>query len=252
MCKQNIKKEEFLAFLGVGLNALFTSRSEGKRWVDQTPVYALLADDLAHMFPGAFFIHMLRDGRKVVHSMVNFLTRYREEGLPEAIKKSPLPGWSNDFAEACRTWRRFVDAALEFQGRFPDRCLTVINEQISAEPAREFAEILHFIQAPHEDGPANFFRTNRINSSFVEKPNGSAGSQPALDPWTLWTPKQRKTFVEEAAATMLRYGLAADRELALPEETPTSPNSREPIQEGPPSVTNGSNETTVRCPNVNR
>ncbi len=40
LCKQSIKKEEFLAFLGVGLNALFTSRSEGKRWVDQTPVYA--------------------------------------------------------------------------------------------------------------------------------------------------------------------------------------------------------------------
>src|SRR5947209_3365345 len=51
LCKQNIAKEEFLSYLGLGLNAMFTSRSQGKRWVDQTPVYALLAPHLAQMFP---------------------------------------------------------------------------------------------------------------------------------------------------------------------------------------------------------
>src|SRR4026208_856540 len=36
--KEAVGKSEFLGFLGLGLNALFTSRSEGKRWIEQTPV----------------------------------------------------------------------------------------------------------------------------------------------------------------------------------------------------------------------
>jgi hypothetical protein len=212
LCKQDVAKEEFLSFLGLGLNALFTSRSQGKRWVDQTPAYALLAENLARMFPGAFFVHILRDGRKVVHSMVNYLTRYAE--LPDAIKRSPRPAWSADFTEACRTWRRFVEAALHFQAQFPDRCLTVVHEQVVADPAGQFAEILQFIQAPHEDGPANFFRSNRLNSSFVHPPDSSAGSRPSAGPWGLWNPEQRRIFVAEAGATMREYGLAAESELA--------------------------------------
>ena len=218
LCKQDVGKEEFLAFLGLGLNALFTSRSQGKRWVDQTPVYALLADNLARMFPGAFFVHILRDGRKVVHSMINFLARFNERELPDTVKRSPRPAWSADFTEACRTWRRFVEAALHFQARFPDRCLTVVNEQMVADPAGEFGEILKFIQASHEDGPANFFRSNRINSSFVQAPDSSAGSRSSTGPWGLWSPQQRRIFVEEAGATMLKYGLAAESELASLQE----------------------------------
>src|SRR5262245_30168089 len=44
--KQGIEKAEFLKFLGLGFNALFTHQSQGKRWIDQTPVYTLMAEDL--------------------------------------------------------------------------------------------------------------------------------------------------------------------------------------------------------------
>src|SRR6266487_3057314 len=74
--KQGIEKAEFLEFLGLGLNALFTSRSEGKRWIDQTPFYTLMVDDLVSLFPGAFFIHILRDGRAVVNSMIHYRDRF--------------------------------------------------------------------------------------------------------------------------------------------------------------------------------
>jgi protein-tyrosine sulfotransferase len=216
--KQEVAKEEFLAFLGLGLNALFTSRSQGKRWVDQTPVYALLAENLARMFPGAFFVHILRDGRKVVHSMIHFLARFNDRGVPDAVKRSPRPPWSADFTEACRTWRCFVEAALNFQAQFPDRCLTVINEQMVADPAGQFEEILQFIQAAQEDRPANFFRSNRLNSSFAHAPDSSERLRSSVGPWGLWNPQQRRIFVEEAGATMLKYGLAAESELTSLQE----------------------------------
>ena len=61
--------EEFFSSLGLGVNALISSRSNGQRWIDQSPGYTTMAWVLADMFPGAQFIHVLRDGRSVVNSM---------------------------------------------------------------------------------------------------------------------------------------------------------------------------------------
>ena len=48
----------------MGANALFSSRSGGKRWIDQTPYYVFMTEVLVRMFPG-LFLHVLRDGRNV-------------------------------------------------------------------------------------------------------------------------------------------------------------------------------------------
>ena len=69
---EDVSREEFLASVGMGINALITSRSGGRRWIDHTPLYTLIVDTLAEVFPGASFIHILRDGREVVHSMLDF------------------------------------------------------------------------------------------------------------------------------------------------------------------------------------
>src|SRR5262245_3379258 len=67
--EEAVDKREFYGCLGLGVNALFTSRAGGRRWIDQTPLYTMIADLLADVFPGAFFLHILRDGRRVVDSM---------------------------------------------------------------------------------------------------------------------------------------------------------------------------------------
>jgi hypothetical protein len=48
----DVTRSEFLGYLGAGLNALMSSRCPGKRWIDQTPHNALMADTLAELFPG--------------------------------------------------------------------------------------------------------------------------------------------------------------------------------------------------------
>ncbi|MDQ3387682.1 MAG: sulfotransferase, partial [Actinomycetota bacterium] len=154
---QGVETAEYLQYAGVGLNALFTSRSEGKRWVDHTPLHNHMVETLGEMFPEAFFLHILRDGRSVVNSMVNFLDR--------SAGDDPAPAWV-DFTEACRTWRRYTEIAMDFGARNPTRCLTVVNEELVAEPVEGFRKILRFLDAPNEEGPANYFQTNRINSSF--------------------------------------------------------------------------------------
>ena len=63
---QQVDRAELLRNLGLGVNALYTSRSGDKRWLDHTPANTLAIDLLGELFPRAVFLHMLRDGRQVV------------------------------------------------------------------------------------------------------------------------------------------------------------------------------------------
>ena len=178
---ENVERAEFLESLGLGPNALFTSRSQGKRWIDQTPQYTLMADVLADMFPGAFFLHILRDGHRVVNSMVNISSRLSDDERT----RLHLPPWATDFNEACKAWRQFVEASMSFSATYPTRCLTVVHEELVANTEKGFDEIFRFIGVPYEEAPANFLRFNRINSSFGDSRGVAVQERP--DPWNEWS-----------------------------------------------------------------
>jgi hypothetical protein len=210
-----VRREMFLAFVGAGVNGLFTNRSRGLRWIDKTPGYTLMVDTVADLFPGALFIHLLRDGRRVVHSMVNFATResrarYREMREP----------WMTDFRAACRAWRAHVEAALRFEAERPERCLMVVNEELLRDAGGGFERIFAFLGEPPDEAAAEEFGTRRTHSSFVAEPG--PGRSNALEvakllgppPWQEWTPSQRAIFVEEAGATMVECGFATAEALA--------------------------------------
>ncbi len=198
--KQKVGRAEFMSYLGLGINALFTSRAEGRRWVDQSPTYTLMVDTLADMFPEAFFLHILRDGRRVVSSM---------------IKSGFETHWSNDFREACRTWAHFVRLAMTFCESHRDRSLTVVNEEMSQDPAGTFQRVFKLLGEPCEPGPANFVRSNRINSSYQAGPPAMPGNVvTAAEPWKDWNREQERIFQDEAGSTLMRYGLAAASEVS--------------------------------------
>ena len=200
--KEGVEIEEFLQYLGLGLNALFTSRSEGKRWIDHTPSYTRIVDIVAELFPGALFIHMLRDGREVVNSMTHFLD------VPKNNMRQS-PAWV-DFTQACRTWRTHTELAMDFCARNPARCLTVVHGELAANPRDGFMEIHEFLSVSNEDGPVDYFRSGRINSSFQSSKEAQTR---VLDPSADWTPKERMIFYWEAGPKLLDYGLATKEEL---------------------------------------
>lgn len=207
---------EFLGYMGMGVNALFTSRSDGKRWVDQTPGYTLMADLLAEMFPKAYFLHIVRDGRAVVRSMVHF-----RDSLGKSLDDSGgLPHWAKSFQAAVQTWCQYVRSANTLSERYPNRVLTIRNETLSANPDCEFQRIFEFLQARYYPDSANFFGTSRINSSFTPLKWGT--SVPPSDPkvatasppsnsaaemaWAEWSPEERRLFDQEAGELMRSLG----------------------------------------------
>ena len=185
-----VSREEFFGFLGAGINALFTSRSGGHVWVDQSSTYTLMADLLLELFPGARLVHVVRDGRAVVRSMIN-------SGFDEP--------WATDFRLACRAWAHYVTRALSVATTAPDRVVVLPHAHLLTAPESVFSTLLARVELPDDPACARFVQENRINSSFA--PRGHDTDNPAGIS-AAWSAQQRATFWDEAATAMLKAGLA--------------------------------------------
>jgi Sulfotransferase family len=210
---ENVTREEFLASLGVGINSLMSSKSKGKRWIEKTPLNTLMVDVLVDMFPDAYFLHVLRDGRQVVNSMINFLPSRGETVRAFVVEREAILHWA-DFRKACRTWSRYVDTAVNFCMAHPERCLTIFHEQLVANTADEFHRVSSFLGIHDDEAVKKFFGANRVNSSFPIDAHApvsahakglSAGTP--IDPWQEWSPEQRRIFIEEAGPTLMEAQL---------------------------------------------
>jgi hypothetical protein len=172
---------------------------------------------LADMFPGSSFIHVLRDGRAAVNSMLHFA-----DLMDRQTEKGSLPEWATGFEVAVGTWRTYVEAALAFCSDNPERGLTVKNEDLVERTEEEFERILTFLNVSYNPDPANFFRTSRINSSFGEEIWGSgkaAGKKgedirrgTAVNAWRNWSAEKRGTYTQVAGDLSQRLGYPAELE----------------------------------------
>lgn len=84
-----------------GLQVTRSADEPKSRWVDGTPEYSLYLPALRRLFPEARFIHLLRDPRDVVRSMLNFNAAFGIE---------LVPGESEAWAYWLRTVRACVAA----------------------------------------------------------------------------------------------------------------------------------------------
>lgn len=198
LARNHVARQEFAAALGLGLNVLLTTRSGGLRWVDQSPTYTMLTDELSMLVPDAQFIHIIRDGRSVVHSMVN-------SGFDV--------DWAKDFATACRAWAWYVEQGTTFGERAPDRYLAVVHRFLAESPEACFRVIFDFLDVESSEHPARFVSSRHINSSFERAADGRPAA-PLAEPWTQWTAEQRAIFRREAGEAFVEYGFGTEQDLA--------------------------------------
>jgi GT2 family glycosyltransferase len=203
---EGVGKQEYLAYIGMGLNALYTSRSGGLRWLDHTPLYTYVADTLADLFPGARFIHLLRDGREVVNSMVRFAGAATDAEIGDFLERTVA--WSTDMRSACEAWREHVDVATAFCDEHPDRATVVRHEDLVAAPEATCRDIHRFLGITDEGGPGRFLTSRRVNSSYGEGPRPSA-----VQLWEGWDEESRRAFAEIAGPAMVEHGYATPEDL---------------------------------------
>jgi hypothetical protein len=150
----DISRDEFFTNFGQGINELLlrhrldlekkrnltSQQSEPKkRWIDGTPEYSFYICGLRKLFPDAVFIHILRDVRAVVRSMLNF---HRATGIHLVANE-----------EAAYTyWLRTVKACIQAERaygphvvrRLPYAAL-IDNQEVA------IYSLLDFVGEPHSN-----------------------------------------------------------------------------------------------------
>lgn len=155
-----------------------TSLLVGMRAIEQTPESAFLIPALAHAFPHAQFVHMVRDGRDVATSLLekNWLGRGAQAGWTDDVGQ-PYGAHARFWVEADRTeaftqasdarrvawaWRRYESAVLEQSDALGDRMLTVRYESMVDDPETTACNLARFLNAQHaEEEFVTAFRATR-------------------------------------------------------------------------------------------
>jgi len=115
---------------------LETGVPEDGRWGDKTPEYAMHIDELATVFPGAQFLHIVRDGRDVYLSLAE--KRWRHRG------STPY--------ELGRYWSRTVSVAHAAGERLGDqRYLLVKYEDLVLHTRTTLERVTAFLGAAFEE-----------------------------------------------------------------------------------------------------
>ena len=134
------------------------------RWGEKTPHNISFVDVIADMFPGAKFIHVVRDPRAVVQSM-NASSYYSSETVFNALN-----------------WRTAVrDGRNLFGVLQPDQHLTIRYEDLVREPASTLRTVCSFLQEAFEPSMLRFYETvdqhmaHRIRTPSIKGPVNQSG-----------------------------------------------------------------------------
>lgn len=157
---------------------------------------------LAEMFPGAVFIHMVRDGRAVVNSLLNVEFWQGWRG-PAHIGLDPLSDeeqeeWRRSGRSfvvlAAIQWKRWMDAFEAAKSHIaPQRYLEIKYEDFTADPLGTFDDILTFCDLPQS---AQFNR--RLRRFDVRTDNAKWRRQLTLE--------QQQQLSESLRDRLERYG----------------------------------------------
>jgi hypothetical protein len=178
----DISRQEFFANFGRSINDLILRHrldlerkrkmtrppTEPKmRWVDGTPEYSLHIYALRKLFPEAVFIHVLRDAREVVRSMLNF---HRVAGTHLVQNEE----------QAYKYWLRMVKACVQAEQAYGSKVVHRLSyTALIADPERAIRSLLEFVGEPYSAKCLDPL-SRRINSSNV--PSDFVADDPATDP----------------------------------------------------------------------
>ena len=177
------------------IEAASTAAGPKTRWVDGTPEYSFHIYGLRKLFPHALFIHLVRDVRAVVRSMVTF---HHVTGIQLVANEE----------EAYRYWMRTVRACLLAERAYgPTVIHRVRYRDLIEQPEPTMRSLLDFIEEPYTEKCLEPLEL-RINSSIV--PPDFEINDAALSPTLVEETTQLSTEVERTAQPADTSPRAAD------------------------------------------
>ena len=200
----------------------------GRRYLDKAPRNCLRVPYLDAMFPGAWFVHLKRDGRAAVSSLI---TGWRAPGgmFPGALMPVPLsirgyegetwkfivpPGWEEyasgrSLEEVCAfQWVSANQAILAARERIgTDRWIEVGFEEFVDSPQEQAAQLLERLGLPLDPEVL-------VHAGSLDRHVTKAVTPPRPDKWRTENPGEIERILPMIEPTMRRLGY----ELARPAE----------------------------------
>lgn len=180
----------------------------GKRFVaEKTPANALYFRELHQLFPDSRFVHVVRDPRDVVASLVKMDWRDEKNGARLPITAS--------IAGAAQGWRDHVIAASGARAAGAP-VLDIRYEDVLSAPARTFERLFRFLGAAPSDAPSSHHLTFSVTEGENET-SADAVSRPlndkAVGRWRREFSKAQVREIEAAVGSLPEeYGYPASVE----------------------------------------
>jgi hypothetical protein len=127
----------------------FASKDGKSRWCEKTPDYAIYIKELCQLFPGAKFIHLIRDGRDCARSV------HRRYGY-------------NAGAMICR-WKKMVREARRQGALTGDKYLEIRYEEMTEHPERIMKQICRHLEIPFSSAICESSRIRNFTGNTSSK-----------------------------------------------------------------------------------
>ncbi|MBX7245165.1 MAG: sulfotransferase [Candidatus Sumerlaeaceae bacterium] len=170
----------------------FMVRQRGRRrWGDKTPGYINSMPLLLELFPGARFIHMVRDGRDVAASV------------------GPLSFGPSTAHLGARKWVSFIRHGLNFQKAHPDRVMLLKYEDLAADPETHCRKVCEFLGEEFDPAMLSFHEdgSQRIPGQGIHEMISQPPSLKRVGRWKKdLTPGQVRVFEAIAGPMLQQFG----------------------------------------------
>src|ERR1700747_1676075 len=181
---------------GEAIAAVFEvyAEHEGKsRWGDKTPLYMQHLPLLERLFPGALWVHLVRDGRDAALSFLS---------LPEGFsgKTWALPRTAAQFAAR---WRTEILSARRLGSHVGGRYFELRYEDLVAEPERELRRICEHASLQWEPAMLDHTGVSKV-AEMPEHRNIALPPTPGLRDWRSQMSREDALAFEQVAGDVLR------------------------------------------------
>ncbi len=185
----------------------YRTRSGKPRVAEKSPNNVFVFPHLHHLFPKSPLIHVVRDGRDVVASLLRMDWISPKTGQPL--------DYTRDVRKAAEYWRRAVAAGRAAQRQIPSlagRYFELRYEQIVTDPAAALQPLFAFLGEPWDPAVLKFHeQERRLAGDSSAAQVTKALNTKALGRWKKDLKRKEKDAVKEVAGDLLiELGYAAD------------------------------------------
>lgn len=121
-----------------GFLLTFADRHNAKLLSEKSPENVLVFSELAELFPAATFLHVVRDPRAVVASLLQVAERARK-------KKQAPAAYAENISAAIDFIHQCIETGFEAEKNYPERIMTIVYEDLVREPEEVTKNICQFL-----------------------------------------------------------------------------------------------------------